>query len=488
MTTLRVLLHLAAQLDYELPSLDFSTAFLQGSLHEEIWLRRPPGFTRSFLAGTQWSLRRPVYGLRQAPCEWHDTLRTTRAALEFAPSTADPSLFLRTETLLPPFYVLVNVDDLVFATADTEALALVKSELQKRHTCTDLGELRSYLGLQITRNRARRTITLTQSHMVHQVLQCFGFRYSLPLSNPLPTGHSLSAPPSDESVEPSGPLRSTPGGAETKGAGSGGAEPGGAEPGGAEPAGVEHDGVELGGAESEGAESGGAESRGAEPRGAASSGGPAGASPSGFGATGDTGAGGAGVSAGAGGTGAAGTGGVGGAGAGDPTEHRAAGAGGTGAGGTGAGGAGAGGAGGVDLGAGGAGGTGAGGTVRPRPYFVPLLQQVLGVPSSPSLTPPLLCPPPDQSQPPLPPASPLPAPSPYTEQSGGLTERPMASLRVLAFDHEGRPVQFDTWLDDLQLYLLSDSKDSVSLFDLASGAGTAPPATADSSTRSQWLT
>ncbi|CAI7779383.1 unnamed protein product [Closterium sp. NIES-53] len=47
---------------------------------------------------------------------------------------------------------------------------------------------------------------------------------------------------------------------------------------------------------------------------------------------------------------------------------------------------------------------------------------------------------------------------------------PMASLRVLAFDHEGRPIQFDTWLDDLQLYLLSDSKDSVSLFELASGA------------------
>ncbi|CAI7860935.1 unnamed protein product, partial [Closterium sp. NIES-54] len=64
----------------------------------------------------------------------------------------------------------------------------------------------------------------------------------------------------------------------------------------------------------------------------------------------------------------------------------------------------------------------------------------------------------------------------------------MASLRVLAFDHEGGPIQFDTWLDDLQLYLLSDSKYSVSLFDLASGAATAPPATADRSTRSQWLT
>ncbi|CAI7751917.1 unnamed protein product [Closterium sp. NIES-54] len=53
MTTLRVLLHVAAQRDYKLHSLELSTSFLQGSLHEEIWQRRPPGFTGSFPAGTQ---------------------------------------------------------------------------------------------------------------------------------------------------------------------------------------------------------------------------------------------------------------------------------------------------------------------------------------------------------------------------------------------------------------------------------------------------
>ncbi|CAI7881126.1 unnamed protein product [Closterium sp. NIES-54] len=82
------------------------------------------------------------------PREWHNTLRTTLAALWFSPSTADPSLFLRTNTLLPPFYVLVYIDDLV--------------------------------------------------------LQRFGFRFSSPQPTPLSTGHSLSAPPSDESVKPSG--------------------------------------------------------------------------------------------------------------------------------------------------------------------------------------------------------------------------------------------------------------------------------------------
>ncbi|CAI7846470.1 unnamed protein product [Closterium sp. NIES-53] len=152
MTTFWVLLHVGTQRDNKLQSLDFSTAFLQGSLHEVIWLRRPPGFTGSFPEGTQWSLRRPVYGLRQVPREWHDTLRTTLAVLGLAPSTADPSLFLRTDTSLPPFYILV-----------------------------------------------RDTLALTW------VLQRLGFRYSSPQSTPLPTGHSLSAPPSDKSGEPSGP-------------------------------------------------------------------------------------------------------------------------------------------------------------------------------------------------------------------------------------------------------------------------------------------
>ncbi|CAI7789238.1 unnamed protein product [Closterium sp. NIES-53] len=64
----------------------------------------------------------------------------------------------------------------------------------------------------------------------------------------------------------------------------------------------------------------------------------------------------------------------------------------------------------------------------------------------------------------------------------------MATPSILTFDHEGRPIQFDTWLDDLQLYLLSDPRDGVSLFDLTFGASLASPDTADSATHSKWLT
>ncbi|CAI7925568.1 unnamed protein product [Closterium sp. NIES-53] len=87
MTTLQVLLHLVAQKDYELHSLDFSSAFLQSSLHEEVWLR--------------------LYSLRQASREWHDTLCSTLSDLGFPPSSTDPSMFVRRGST--PFFVLVYV-------------------------------------------------------------------------------------------------------------------------------------------------------------------------------------------------------------------------------------------------------------------------------------------------------------------------------------------------------------------------------------------
>ncbi|CAI7798463.1 unnamed protein product [Closterium sp. NIES-53] len=64
----------------------------------------------------------------------------------------------------------------------------------------------------------------------------------------------------------------------------------------------------------------------------------------------------------------------------------------------------------------------------------------------------------------------------------------MANPSVLTFDAEGRALDFEVWVDDLQLFLQCDRADGLSLFDLTSGASPAPPATADSTIRSQWAT
>ncbi|CAI5935000.1 unnamed protein product [Closterium sp. NIES-65] len=276
-----------------------------------------------------------------------------------------------------------------------------------------------------------------------------------------------------------------PGGAGSWGAEPGGAEPERAEPGIAELGGTASGGAEPRVAESEGAKPVGTEPARVEP-GSAEPGGPLGAlsrreplSPHQLrewftrrwsraaGASGATGDGGLATTGDAGGSGATGPGGAltggtvaagpgggaragaaGGAGAGDTAGAGAVGgaaAGATGATGTSGGPAGAGSARGAGVGAAGAAGgaaeagggaklgadaggagavsAGSSSAARPPPYFVPLLQQVLGLPPSTSLTPLLECPPPVQSQSQLQPASPLPTPSPYTGPIGGLAER-----------------------------------------------------------------
>ncbi|CAI7735276.1 unnamed protein product [Closterium sp. NIES-54] len=326
--------------------------------------------------------------------------------------------------------------------------------------CVFLGFVPDAPGWQLYHPTSRRVLPSQDGTFDESVpfYRLFPYRSAPPLPPPLfldpgppPVDPLLPQGPAPSGVSQVDPLVGTApvqvavGSGAAPGAASGGAASGGAASGGAEPGGAGSEGAGSGGAEPEGVEPGGAKSegavsRGAAPRGAALSGGPAGASPRlslqqlrewlvrrahcrsgapGAGGTGDTGA------------RAAETGGAGCAGAGDPTELGAAGAGGPGVGGpgaggagatragvgdTGVGGAGAAGAGAVDPGAGGAGG--AGGTVRPRPYFVPLLQQ---------------------------PASPLPTPSPYTEQCGGLIEqrelasRPVSPVRTARRAPRSRP-------------------------------------------------
>ncbi|CAI7766423.1 unnamed protein product, partial [Closterium sp. NIES-53] len=274
----------------------------------------------------------------------------------------------------------------------------------------------------------------------------------LPPQGPAPSGVSQvdAVEPVEVAVDSGAASGAEPRGAEPRGAEPGGAEPGGAEPGGAEPG-----AAEPGVAGSARVASRGASwrrellspqelrewfarrwSRAAGAGGTTAAAGSKGTCPGGAGAAGPGGAaqaagvgpagGSAGASGGTGAAGSAGTGAAGAAGAGTTGGVGAGGSAGTcssegaGVGATGAG---------VAAGAGAAAGSpgavpaGSGGATRPRPYFVPLLEQVLGLPPSPGPPPPFECPRPVQSQSQLQPVSPLPAPSTYTGPTGGLPER-----------------------------------------------------------------
>ncbi|CAI7759027.1 unnamed protein product [Closterium sp. NIES-54] len=297
---------------------------LRGSLHEEIWLRRPPGFNGSFHASTQWSLRWPVYGLHQAPREWHDTLRTSLAALGFAPLTADLSLFLRIDTSLPQLYIPVvtasilgpelfcggrlgrRLSPVPSCEAEVYAAAMAAQELHwLSFLVTDLGERPRSPPVLFANNKSA-TLLCEEPRLVGKakhIQLCYFLLRELQQRGQARETHPLAEPvevtvdsgaarggaargaasggADFEGAEPGGiePESAEPGGAEPEGAEPGGAESGGAEPGGAEPASVEPRGVKPLCAEPGGAEPEGTESGGVEPRGTASAGGPMGASP-----------------------------------------------------------------------------------------------------------------------------------------------------------------------------------------------------------------
>ena len=163
-TTLRTLLSTVAFYDLELHQIDIKTAFLNGKLEETVYVTPPPGFE---MPGKVWRLNRALYGLRQAPRAWHQTLKQELKSLGFRESHADPSLFLGDDRV----YLLTYVDDILIAAPSLAAVATVKSKLLQKFEARDLGDASLFLNMSITRYRAARTIKLSQSRAVTELIE-----------------------------------------------------------------------------------------------------------------------------------------------------------------------------------------------------------------------------------------------------------------------------------------------------------------------------
>ncbi|WMV19609.1 hypothetical protein MTR67_012994, partial [Solanum verrucosum] len=99
-TTIRVVLCTALQLGWKIRQLDVNNAFLQGSLHEEVYMRQPPGFVDSTRPSHICKLKQAIYGLKQAPRAWYHELSKFILSLGFVQSQSDASLFIYAPALL----------------------------------------------------------------------------------------------------------------------------------------------------------------------------------------------------------------------------------------------------------------------------------------------------------------------------------------------------------------------------------------------------
>ncbi|XP_010526680.1 PREDICTED: uncharacterized protein LOC104804180 isoform X2 [Tarenaya hassleriana] len=156
MTTVRVLLALAAKYNWLINQMDVSNAFLNGDLDEEIYMKLPPGY--SDLQGEKVSsssvckLQRSLYGLKQASRQWNQKLSQVLLAAGFLQVQSDNSLFLkRNGSQLVA--VLVYVDDLLITGNDAAMISDLKDTLHSSFEIKDLGPLHYFLGLEVARSK-----------------------------------------------------------------------------------------------------------------------------------------------------------------------------------------------------------------------------------------------------------------------------------------------------------------------------------------------
>jgi hypothetical protein len=183
--TLRMMMAISAHEDLELRQFDVSTAFLNGMLKEEVYLRPPVGLEGIVgQVGRVLKLNRAIYGLRQASRAWNQRLEGELSSRGFMQSDADPSLWIlrgKGGAVLSLFYV---DDGLVAARTAAEADALV-ALMASIFAIRELGEPEDFVGIEITRDRKARRITLTQEAKARALAAEYGVlgtRRSVPMS------------------------------------------------------------------------------------------------------------------------------------------------------------------------------------------------------------------------------------------------------------------------------------------------------------------
>jgi hypothetical protein len=171
-TTVRTLLAVAALKNFDLDHMDVKTAFLNAPLplDDEIYLHVPEGFDIPDLALGQrcvLKLKRSLYGLRQAPSLWNSTLHEFLLSQGLRQSDADPCLYYDEGC----FWVAIWVDDLLVMSPNSERKRLFKEAICSRFKMRDLGPVKSFLGLEITRDRDLGILRVTATSRIEQLLE-----------------------------------------------------------------------------------------------------------------------------------------------------------------------------------------------------------------------------------------------------------------------------------------------------------------------------
>jgi hypothetical protein len=155
--SIRALLAVGCAEDLEIHQADVDTAYPRTELHAEVYIREVQGL--SLPPGVVLKVRKALYGLKQSGREWYIEACNGLAKFDLKPSFSDPSVFInRDKSLIVGLYV----DDMIILGRSLDKVILFKERFGKLYKLKDMGGISTFLSLEITRNRASRTRTVSQ--------------------------------------------------------------------------------------------------------------------------------------------------------------------------------------------------------------------------------------------------------------------------------------------------------------------------------------
>lgn len=189
LASIRILFAIAAAFDLEIHQMDVITAFLANTLHEEIYMEQPEGFTDDeHEMDMVCELGKSLYGLKQSARLWNQKLDRYLRKIGFFQTNADHCVYVNKNSGV---IVALWVDDLIIFGNDLVGVELLKSQLKLKFEMKDMGELRYFLGIQVHRDRTEKMLQIFQRGYVNMILERFGMQNSAPVSTPIATGTKL---------------------------------------------------------------------------------------------------------------------------------------------------------------------------------------------------------------------------------------------------------------------------------------------------------
>ncbi|KAJ4715914.1 Retrovirus-related Pol polyprotein from transposon TNT 1-94 [Melia azedarach] len=189
-TTVRVLIALAASKSWKLWQMDVKNAFLHGELDREIYMEQPKGFECKERSHYVCKLKKALYGLKQAPRAWYGKIAEFLVQSGYSVSSADSSLFVKKQDGRLAI-VLVYVDDLIITGDNEGEIRQTRRNLSVRFQMKELGELKHFLGLEV--ERTDEGLFLCQQKYTKDLLKKFGMLECKPVLTPIEANSNLCA-------------------------------------------------------------------------------------------------------------------------------------------------------------------------------------------------------------------------------------------------------------------------------------------------------